>query len=62
VFTLKPLEGGKVLVTVEKAMKSGQKRVLEVEVSNADVEAEAEKLGLGRPTPHTPVATDRVTA
>lgn len=59
-LTFTPMDGGIVLVTLEKETKSG-KRKLEVEMRRVDIEPEAAKIGLGPPTPHTPVATDRVT-
>ena len=60
VLTFTPKDGGMVLVTLEKATKSGPRR-MEVEMRRVDIEPEAAKLGLARPTPQTPVATDRVT-
>jgi hypothetical protein len=60
VLTFTPMDGGMVLVTLEKETNKG-KRKLEVEIKRTDIEPEAAKLGLAPPTPHTPVATDRVT-
>lgn len=64
-FTIKPLDGGKALVTLEKSAGAGKKRVLEVEVTRAEVEKEAAKMGFvtpATPATHKPsVPTDRVT-
>ena len=60
-FTVTPMEDGKALITISKEIKSGQKRTMEIEVTRSEFETEAEKMGLGPPTAHTPVATDRVT-
>ena len=60
-FTVTPTDGGKALVTLSKEIRSGQKRTMEVEVTRAEFEEEALKMGLGPPTAHTPVSTDRVT-
>ncbi len=60
-FTVTPIEGGKCFVTLTKETKGGGQRSMEVEVTRAQFEVEAEKMGLGPPTAHTPVSTDRVT-
>jgi len=52
----RPRDGGKTLVSLSDGSVA-----VEVEFPNEHLEREAEKLGLGRPTPQTPHRGDRVT-
>ena len=55
-ISFEPRDGGKIEVTLKVGRKS-----LWAPVMRADIAAQAVKLGLGEPTPKTPVPTDRHT-
>jgi len=55
-FTLTPKDGGMVVVSLADGKQSA-----EAQFPNEVIEREAEKMGLGRPTPQTPRRGDRVT-